>query len=661
MTHQHSRDRWLLAGILLLATVLRVGWPTLTEFKFSEARLEALALELTREGRLPLVGVPSSAGFDHSPLSVYLYVPAFLATTDPIVATIYGGLVGVAAVALCWWLARRWPGGGRWAAPVAALLFAVSPWAVAFSRKIWQVAFVPLLTLAFVGLAVSALVERRSWNLAWALVAFALLVQVHPSAISLALALLLWLIVFRRSIRLAPLLLGSGLALLTAIPFLAHQVNNSWPVLAALRGLPESTWDLSAIRLAWEAITGRGIHALAGNAYPLLRIVPQLAWIFNLIGWLTVAAAVMLTWRTVRFWRATDEGQRKATRIDFVLLSWLAVPIVFNLRYSIALHLHFFALTIPVAYLMIGRVAEAALAPARLGELNRQRGRPRFTFLETVTLAGLSLLAVAQVTAILLMGYFVATHDTPGGFDKPLAHYQTIADQAVSLAEEAQAAELLVMGEGDSIVVDPTPAIFDVLLRDRIAYRFVKGTSAAVFPAHKAVVLISPEAGKAADWYRSWPTQNLEGGYQLVRLDGSWPQDKLRPVAGPRTFQNGVELQGYRWNNTDTSETENTFWLQWQTLWQETDDTHFFVHFLDKDKEKWGQRDAVGYPTTLRRKGDRIISAFDITSHEVESSEPFWVRVGLYTFPEIIAVPVIDQAGNPITATVILGPLGEGQ
>ena len=120
------RKEWLLlTAVLLLATVLRVGWPQLTEFKFSEARLEALALELTREGHLPLVGVPSSAGFDHSPISVYLYVPAFLFATDPILATIYGGLVNVAAVALCWWLARRWPGGGRWAAAIAALLFAV--------------------------------------------------------------------------------------------------------------------------------------------------------------------------------------------------------------------------------------------------------------------------------------------------------------------------------------------------------------------------------------------------------------------------------------------------------------------------------------------------------------------------------------------------------
>jgi hypothetical protein len=182
-----------------------------------------------------------------------------------------------------------------------------------------------------------------------------------------------------------------------------------------------------------------------------------------------------------------------------------------------------------------------------------------------------------------------------------------------------------------------------------------------VFPAHTAVALISPEAGEAADWYRPWPAQSLESGYRLVTLDGSWPQDDLQPVAGPRTFQNGLELQGYSWYTTNTAGNKSTFWLLWQTLWQGAEDTHFYVHFLDKDKEQWGQRDAVGYPSALRRKGDRIVSAFDIILPETRPSGPYWVRVGLYVFPEVVDVPVIDQAGNPITGTIILGPLGGGQ
>ena len=48
-----------------------------------------------------------------------------------------------------------------------------------------------------------------------------------------------------------------------------------------------------------------------------------------------------------------------AARVDLILLSWLLVPVAFNLRHSLDLHLHFFALILPAAYLVIGRSAQA--------------------------------------------------------------------------------------------------------------------------------------------------------------------------------------------------------------------------------------------------------------------------------------------------------------
>jgi hypothetical protein len=656
-------ELWLVVAILLLATVLRVGWPTMTEFKFSEARLAALALEVTREGRIPLVGVPSSAGFDHSPISAYLYVPAFLFTTDPIPATIYGGLVGVAAVALCWWLARRWPGGGRWAAMTATLIFAVSPWSVAFSRKIWQVAFVPLLTLAFIGLAISALIEgsgpapskRRQWRLAWAIVAYALLVQVHPSAISLAPAFVLWLIVFWRRIRFVPLLVGGVLGILTAVPFLAHQIQSGWPALVSLGSLPAAEWDLSAVQLGWEAISGRSIHALAGASYPLLTIVPELDRSFDLIGWLALGASLGLLWRVVTRWRAAEPTEQQAARIDLVLLSWLIVPIVLNVRHSLELHLHFFALVAPAAYLIIGRAAGIVLRNVR------SRAPKWYRPLALAGAAVLGVLALAQVIALVLMGRFVATNETPGGFGVPLTRYLDVAHDTVKAVYQTNAAEVLVVGQGDSTVVDEMPAVFDVLLRDRVAYRFVDGESAAVFPANRSVALLSPDAGGAAEWYSAWPMQELGNGFRLVALEGSWPQalpwseNPLEPVAGPRTFQNGVEIQHYAWE--PGREGSGRFWLQWQVLWLSPDDTHFYVQVLDREEQIWGHQDSPGYPTDLRQKGDRILTGFDIIPTERTSGTPYWGRSGLYLYPQVVNLPVIDEAGNQAGETVVMGPL----
>jgi hypothetical protein len=658
------RELLLLAVLLFLATVLRLGWPTLSEFKFSEARLEALALELTREGRIPLVGVPSSAGFDHSPVSVYLYVPAFLFTTNPIPATVYGGLIGTAAVALCWWLARRWSGGGHWAALLATLLFAVSPWSVAYSRKIWQVTFVPLLTLAFIGLLISTLIEgpsvhasaARKWRLAWALAIYGLLVQVHPSTVALAPALVLWLIVFRRGVRIAPLIVGGLLAAFTAIPFLLHQAQSNWPAIVALRSMPKAEWDLSAVTLAWEAITGRSIHALAGNAYPLLKIVPQLSWSFNAIGWLTVLASLWSLWRMLAYWRGRQLVDRQTAQVDLVLLTWLAVPILFNLRHSLELHLHFLIFVAPAAYLIIGRAAEDAVSRIRAGAAGG-RFSPAYAHISSMVGAGvMGFLTLAQVTALILMASFVSDTDTPGGFGTPLGHYLEIANEAVQQATDRNANELLVVGQGDSTIVDETPAIFDVLLRSRMPYRFVDGQSAAVFPPHRSLVLITPEPGLAARWYRLWPTYELLVGYHLVALDGAWPQESLKPVVGPRVFESGIELQGYAWEATQIN--QGRFSLLWQVLWLSPHDTHFYLHLLDREGQLWGQQDRVGYPTPHRQKGDRIISEFYIIALHQVSSTAHTARVGLYLYPQVINVPVIDYAGNPIGETVTMGLLG---
>lgn len=646
----------MLAAILLLGAVLRVGWPTLTEFKFDEARLEALALELTREGRLPLAGLPSSAGFDHSPISVYLYAPAFLLTSNPLPATIYSGLAGLAAVALCWWLARRWAGARIWGPLVATLLFAVSPWMIAFSRKIWQISFVPLLTLAFIGLVVSALIQGRRWHLAWALVVYALLVQVHPSAVSLALALVLWLVVFWRRVWVISLLAGAALALVTTVPFVINQIQQRWPVLAAFRAMPKATVDLTAIRLGWEAITGRDIHALAGAAYPLLEVVPQIDPIFHLVGWLTVLGTLWLAYRVAADWRAADAERQKAAQIDLVLVSWLVVPILFNLRHGLPLHLHSFALVAPSAYLIIGRAADSLLSNAPLMASCRTRSASAARALGIGSLIAMGLVAVAQVIALVLMARFVASHETPGGFGKPLGQYLAAADQSVALAGQLGAKEILVIAQGDSPVVDPTPAIFDVLLRDRVDYRFVDGETAAVFPLHQALALVTPQAGEATAWYAPWPTTDLGGGFQIIALDSSWPEEGLEPVAGPRTFQNGVEVQSHAWQGDTGRKNTGLVWLLWQVLWLTPDDSHFYVQLVDREGQFLAQKDTAGYPTAYRRRGDRIISKFDITYPDTVAPPPFWTRAGLYLYPEIINIPVIDGAGNPVAETVTLGP-----
>jgi hypothetical protein len=269
-------------------------------------------------------------------------------------------------------------------------------------------------------------------------------------------------------------------------------------------------------------------------------------------------------------------------------------------------------------------------------------------------LVAVGLVAALQVLSLVLMGHFVARTPTPGGFGQPLGQYLAIADRLVDAADKEGAAEVLVVGKGDSPAVDDTASVFDILLRAHVAHRFVDGRKAAVFPSHRALALVAPDAGVVATEYSSWPTEELAGGYRLFHLDGSWPRGQLEPIPGPRTFGNGVEVQGYRWWYDRDATEDRGLWLLWQVLWQSSEETHFFVHLLDEDGQKIGQQDGVGYPTAYRRSGDHILSKFDISDTEGAFPGGQRLRVGMYLYPQVENLPVIDGEGNPVADAVVI-------
>jgi hypothetical protein len=55
------------------------------------------------------------------------------------------------------------------------------------------------------------------------------------------------------------------------------------------------------------------------------------------------------------------------------------------------------------------------------------------------------------------------------------------------------------------------------------------------------------------------------------------------------------------------------------------------------------------------------MTLFDITNASKIAADPFWGSAGLYLYPEVVNVPVIDDSGNPIGDVVNIGPLEEGE
>jgi hypothetical protein len=159
----------------------------------------------------------SSTGVPNMPAAVWIFVLPYSLSADPLVATLFVGLCGTAAVAGIWWLGRQ--GWGTWAGLSAALLLATSPFAVLYSRNIWSQNLLPPLAILWAVAAVVGIGRRRAWAVALHVFLAGFVVQVHLAGVALILATG-WLIIrFALWRQWRAMVVGGALAALLAVPY----------------------------------------------------------------------------------------------------------------------------------------------------------------------------------------------------------------------------------------------------------------------------------------------------------------------------------------------------------------------------------------------------------------------------------------------------------
>lgn len=622
--------------LLLLGSVLRLGWPGLTEFKADEARLLALALDMAQGGGVALRGISSSVGLPNFPMSVWLYAIPAAVWPHPLAATLFTGALNVAALAGTWWLARR--AFGRDAALIALLLFTVNPWALHHARKIWaQNLLAPFVT----GWALAgwlAYVDGRSRWLAAHWLCLAVAVQTHLAAISLVPVSLAWLLLLRRRQPWRAHLVGLALGAATALPFAVYVARNGLPPSGA-SGAPGVSG--LALRYAWLLFTGREIHALAGadQFRTYLTTVPPAGWVHAL--W-----TVLLLLGVARLLRPAPGTDPATRRAGWLMLSWPAAAVgVFFIELAPPA-LHYVLPIYPAVFVVAG--VGGAWVLARLG-------RRRW-----LGWAALGATAVVQVWVWGGLLAFVATQATPGGFGVPLTRLLTAADAARGLAAEMadsaeSRAEILIVGTGEFPLLDNEPAVYDVLLRD-VPHRFVDARRSAVFPAGPAVVLLTESSfGDHAAVLRDAATDVVdvayrtgEAGVTVVQLP---PQPPTPDTAfdPPLLLANWVNFVGY--DAPERVDGAVRWALTWRTGTPAPVAYHFFAHLLDGERRLVGQEDRPAFAATQWREGDTVVSVFRVPD-SAESTPPYTVRSGMYVYPELTHVPLLDVAANPYADAV---------
>ncbi len=626
--------------VLLLAAYLRFNHLEWTEFKQDEAHLSQLALDMARHGQIPLTGIGSSVGIVNPPLAAWLLAIPYAVSASPIVATAFIAGLNVLAVAMCYVFGRKLfaPFGDRAgiAALAAALLFAVAPWAVIHSRKVWAQDLLPPFVLLYAWLGYRAFIERRAWSLVGHGLALAVLIQIHFSALWLLPVSAAWFIACIKRVRIAPLLTTIVVFAAMFAPYLIADGLRGWPSVNRLSDVVQqpASLDASAVHLAWITTTGQEIYSLAG-AQEFQNFLAETGNLDVLLIALGAAALVGLAIAVVDSSRAVRQRAWSARSAGaWMLATWLVLPIVFQISHRTPLYPHYFLILYPAQFLLIGWL---------IAHLARR--------LTWIAAAAVIVIAMVESYQVLALQQFVASRPTPGGMGIPIGYYEQISNVAKNALKENGGAEIIVNTHGSNPNSDEYPAVFDFLLGE-VPHRFVDvGQPARLYPATSHVQidyapdepLAPPEAGRVL--VEEIPLRAGEQPGRVYRSEGyTHPPCDVAQV--PARWQNGVSLLSAQINPVQPGQ-QATLHLCLKIDRPAAAEYHWTAQLWDKNGQRRAQVDDNGYPTRYWRADDVITQDLLLAVPADLPAGDYVLRIGQYTWPEVKPVLVIDVAGNP--------------
>ncbi len=376
----------VLALIVAVGAYLRFSHLDLLEFQSDEAFAAQLALEFVKHGKLPLAGLMSSVGVTNPPLFSYLLIPMFAISENPVVVSCCIALTGLAAVLITWHIGRKYYGPVT--GLVAAALFAVSPWAVIYSRKIWAQDFVPIFAAGTMWAVHALCLGNRPKAIFWCVLLPICVIQIHFSGLALTAAVIAILAWWRPKMDWRWAVAGLAVAIVTLIPYLKFQQAHDW---ADIRQAMKTVGGGQQ----WEQLRGATTHPITGYRLPSKQNFSYALAIMNagriedVLGiaagkqfdpagvwgrsrqYFTSAVGPVLWLQRLAFvaalvWLAVAAARKKDWKSPtWILALWFAVPVIVFYVAGLWTYLTYFAILWPVHFLVCGALGERVL-PAKV-------------------------------------------------------------------------------------------------------------------------------------------------------------------------------------------------------------------------------------------------------------------------------------------------------
>lgn len=679
-------------ALALVAASLRLALLDYVEFKGDEAQVAGTVRDMLETGHLVQTGMITSVGPLNPPLFDYLMAIPLALSSDPRVTTAFVGVVNVAAVLVTYALAARlWERAGarsRWAPFVPALLFAVAPWAVIFSRKIWAPELEPFFAACcLLGILQARAGEAARWWVALALASWLWMCQLHPAALLLAPVFLLAGPSLWRQIRPAPVALGLLAGLLPLLPYLRYDAAHGWENARGFlhaAGQPP-TQDLTSVLFAFMDVTSLDTLQLEGVPYTHFTTFGSLFSLHSdaASAIMAVAIAAVIGTCAAGFARACGSRERHVAGDLLVLLGWFWLPVLFTIRHATPLFQHYYLILFPSSFLLIGfgiSVIGGWLArePAPATESRPPSASPpRSSRAPMVPVAPWRPAVAVAAVAFLVAGWLALV----ASLYAYLPTGKSVADFGVPLKTTMGMAALARKAAGDGqlwlVVGDDTAPMLTYLLR---AERSSAGSSPQRLPRD---ALVLPPAGDSAGYLLddaalpaaralqaagampvglvSFPGSTASA-IGLAWRTGSTPRalaTPLQPVAV--RLANGVEFLG-----VGTSLPAPNL-LRVEYVWRVglggTDvtgaDLALYTHVVNAAGTMVAQKDGMPYPSARWEAGETMAAWFDVPLDGVPAGR-YELRSGMYARPSIQRVPMVDDNGQQRDGEFSLGSMTLG-
>ncbi len=336
------KDTILIMLVLLVAITLRLSNLDYMEFKGDEAGNLLLASILSSGKDIPLVGIRSSIGTYNPPLFIYLMTIPLLFSGNPVIAAGFVALLNCVAVGVLYLFSRRF--FSRETAVTAAGFMAVNPWAVFYSRKIWQQDLLPLFVIGFFYCLFAVICEKRARYLPGCFAFLAAMTQLHLSSVYYVVPFAIVLVWFRPKIGWGYYAAGIGIALLLYLPYIAFDLLNGGYNLHA---------QMQASQLPFQFRPDAFVVPLMlGSTVGFMRFVDVDA--LDLVQMCFIVAGLIYA-----LVRSAEWNYR-------IVVLWFCVPLLFLPISQINLQLHYFIFLYPVQFLLLGTCAAVITTRLRI-------------------------------------------------------------------------------------------------------------------------------------------------------------------------------------------------------------------------------------------------------------------------------------------------------